>query len=74
MYYYIKTAYSNDDIHTDTIEKDESVNNIHNNAEKFDEKTEELFKYLQVFTACCDSFSQVRMMLQMLWDHLWQHM
>ena len=57
IYYYIKTAYSNDDIHTDTIEKDECVNDIHNNAEKFDEKTEELFKYLQVFTACCDSFS-----------------
>jgi len=57
MYYYIKTAYNSDDIHTDTFEKDENVNDIHNNAEKFDEKTEELFKYLQVFTACCDSFS-----------------
>lgn len=39
------------------IEKDENVLDIHNNAEKFDEKTEELFKFLQVFTAICDSFS-----------------
>ena len=31
--------------------------NLHNNAEKFDEKTEEIFKYLQIFTAICDSFS-----------------
>ena len=26
-------------------------------AEKFDEKTENVFKYLQIFTAVCDSFS-----------------
>lgn len=30
---------------------------IHENAEKFDVRTEELFKYLQIFTAICDSFS-----------------
>ena len=30
---------------------------IHTNAEKFDQKTEESFKYLQIFTAICDSFS-----------------
>ena len=30
---------------------------IHSNAELFDEKTEEVFKYLQIFTAICDSFS-----------------
>jgi sodium-dependent phosphate transporter len=30
---------------------------IHSNAEKFDKKTEESFKYLQIFTAVCDSFS-----------------
>ncbi len=30
---------------------------IHENAEKFDSRTEELFKYLQIFTAICDSFS-----------------
>jgi solute carrier family 20 (sodium-dependent phosphate transporter) len=33
------------------------VNNIHNSAEKFDPRTEELFRYLQIFTAMCDSFS-----------------
>ena len=33
------------------------VKDIHDNSEKFDEKTEESFKYLQVFTAICDSFS-----------------
>ena len=33
------------------------MNKIHNNAEKFDEKTEESFKFLQIFTAICDSFS-----------------
>ena len=30
---------------------------IHENAENFDVRTEELFKYLQIFTAICDSFS-----------------
>lgn len=30
---------------------------IHENAEHFDVRTEELFKYLQIFTAVCDSFS-----------------
>ena len=33
------------------------INNIHNSAEKFDIRTEEVFKYLQVFSAICDSFS-----------------
>ena len=33
------------------------VTSLHNNAEKFDKKTEEVFKYLQIFTAICDSFS-----------------
>ena len=33
------------------------VGAIHANAEKFDVRTEELFKYLQIFTAVCDSFS-----------------
>tara|TARA_Y100000816_G_C26090676_1_gene576324 strand:+ start:666 stop:2117 length:1452 start_codon:yes stop_codon:yes gene_type:complete len=33
------------------------VINLHNNAEKFDNRTEEVFKYLQVFTAICDAFS-----------------
>ena len=33
------------------------VVDLHNDAEKFDTKTEEVFKYLQVFTAICDAFS-----------------
>jgi len=35
----------------------EIVSNLHNNAEKFDNRIEEVFKYLQVFSAICDSFS-----------------
>ncbi|CAM9492879.1 unnamed protein product, partial [Choristocarpus tenellus] len=30
---------------------------IHSTAEKFDVRSEEVFKYVQVFTAICDSFS-----------------
>lgn len=33
------------------------VSNIHEKAELFDKKTEDMFKSLQVFTAICDSFS-----------------
>jgi len=33
------------------------VTDLHINAEKFDPKIEEVFKYLQIFTACCDAFS-----------------
>ena len=33
------------------------VVSLHNHAEKFDTKTEEVFKYLQIFTAVCDAFS-----------------
>ena len=35
----------------------DKVISIHKNAEKFDTKTEEVFKYLQIFTAICDAFS-----------------
>ena len=41
----------------DIISNDNTVSDIHNNAEKFDEATEEYFKSLQIFTAMCDSFS-----------------
>jgi sodium-dependent phosphate transporter len=34
-----------------------TVLEIHDNAEKFDPKIEETYKYLQVFSAICDSFS-----------------
>ena len=37
--------------------KVDGVKEIHDNSEKFDKKTEESFKYLQIFTAICDSFS-----------------
>ena len=37
--------------------EDTVVETIHNNAEVFNDKTEELFKTLQIFTAICDSFS-----------------
>ena len=40
----------------DQIKVDE-VKEIHDNSEKFEKKTEESFKYLQIFTAMCDSFS-----------------
>jgi sodium-dependent phosphate transporter len=33
------------------------VTKLHVNAEKFDPRTEEVFKYLQIFSAICDSFS-----------------
>lgn len=33
------------------------VTNLNLNAEKFDPRTEEVFKYLQIFSAICDSFS-----------------
>ena len=52
--------YVNDSIKVDLddlVTQDETVSNIHNNAEVFDESTEEYFKSLQVFTAICDSFS-----------------
>ena len=39
------------------IKDDKVVSEIHDNAEIFDPKTEELFKILQVFTAAADSFS-----------------
>mmetsp|Transcript_38607 Transcript_38607/g.91507 ORF Transcript_38607/g.91507 Transcript_38607/m.91507 type:complete len:578 (+) Transcript_38607:91-1824(+) len=50
------TSGANHDVHS-AIEEDDAVNAIHEFSEKFDPKTEESFKYLQVFTAICDSFS-----------------
>ena len=46
----------NYDVSTD-INRDTRVKEIHDNSEKFDEKTEESFKFLQIFTAIFDSFS-----------------
>ena len=42
---------------SDILEEDMAVNAIHENAEKFDEKTELCMRYLQILTACCDSFA-----------------
>merc|ERR1712087_606965 len=39
------------------IEEDPVVTAIHNNAEKFDPMTEAVFRYIQIFTAICDSFA-----------------
>jgi sodium-dependent phosphate transporter len=50
------TASINYDVTTD-ITNDKRVQEIHDNSEKFDKKTEESFKFLQVFTAIFDSFS-----------------
>lgn len=44
------------DVHS-IVEQDQRVNEIHETSEKFDHDTEEVFKYLQVFTAMCDSFA-----------------
>ena len=46
--------------HELNIKNDKELNRVvalHSDAEKFDTKTEEVFKYLQVFTAICDAFS-----------------
>jgi sodium-dependent phosphate transporter len=50
------TTSSNFDVHG-VITEDKTINTLHQNAEQFDRKTEVSFKYLQVFTACCNSFA-----------------
>ncbi len=49
-----KTLHYNDTV---DINNNQLVQDIHKHAEKFDKKTEESFKFLQIFTAICDSFS-----------------
>lgn len=39
------------------VKTDDAVNNVHENAEVFAVDTEEAFRFLQVFTAMCDSFA-----------------
>lgn len=46
----------NTDVHKAIVE-DDLVSAIHANAEKFDPKTERYFRYIQIFTAICDSFA-----------------
>ena len=52
----IKSIKDNINYDINKVKVDE-VKRIHDSSEKFDEKTEESFKYLQIFTAVCDSFS-----------------
>ncbi|WIA36993.1 hypothetical protein OEZ86_008230 [Tetradesmus obliquus] len=44
------------DIHAD-VQQDESIMAMHADAERFDPRTEEVFKILQVITACAMSFA-----------------
>jgi len=44
------------DLHS-VIKTDDAVQNVHDNAEVFAVDTEEAFRFLQVFTAMCDSFA-----------------
>lgn len=50
------TAGANYDIHA-VIEDDATIHELHANSERFDPRTELSFKYLQVFTACANSFA-----------------
>lgn len=47
---------ANYDIHK-VIDDDQAIHDIHDNAEVFDHKAETSFKYLQVCTACANSFA-----------------
>merc|ERR1719409_1567101 len=40
-----------------SVDQSEMVKAIHANAEKFDPMTEDYFKYIQIFTAICDSYA-----------------
>ena len=40
-----------------SIAEDDLVSAIHANAEVFDKKAERYFRYIQIFTAICDSFA-----------------
>ena len=60
----IISIYSPDNFKKNEIDKtsienkdNDIINLIHNNAEVFDIRTEEFFKYLQIFTASCSAFS-----------------
>lgn len=50
------THSSNVDIHQ-AVEDDEQLQAMHDHSEKFDPRAEGVFKYLQVFTACANSFA-----------------
>ena len=50
------SASANTDIH-EIVEHDAKLSAMHAHSEVFDDKTENAFKYLQVFTACANSFA-----------------
>ena len=67
-YKYIENKSTTSNINTDfennlteyniqSINQLNTITSIHNKAEVFDSKVEETYKYLQVFSAICDSFS-----------------
>jgi phosphate/sulfate permease len=47
----------NQDLHTQSMHESKRAAEIWEEQEKFDEKTEYLFNYVQVFTACLNSFA-----------------
>ncbi|GMH34654.1 hypothetical protein BSKO_02515 [Bryopsis sp. KO-2023] len=49
-------TYLDKDVHS-VIKSDDKVQHVHDNAETFAVETEEAFRFLQVFTAMCDSFA-----------------
>jgi sodium-dependent phosphate transporter len=53
----IADATYNRDLEKEALEKDDDAADIWNKAEKYDEKSEILYSYLQVFTACALSFA-----------------
>ena len=55
IYTYIKNAINMDP--KEIVKKDETIMDIHENAEKFDENAEISMRYLQIITACCGAFA-----------------
>ena len=53
----ISDATYNRDLEKEALEGDDGAADIWNKAEKYDEKSEVLYSYLQVFTACALSFA-----------------
>lgn len=52
----LSDAINSNDPHS-AVDDDLAVKEIHDNAEVFDERTESVFRYLQVLTSCCDAFA-----------------
>eukprot|EP00892_Ulva_mutabilis_P005853 jgi/Ulvmu1/363/UM001_0370.1 len=52
----LSDAINSNDPHA-VVDEDLAVKEMHDNAEVFDERTEGVFRYLQVLTSCCDAFA-----------------